>query len=56
MRSRFEQLGFIDQVDVFALEAGPLPGLLVVDGVDEAMPVLFIDKVLVGAVVEARIT
>ncbi len=47
-----EQLGLVHQVDVLALEAGPLLGVLVVDGIDEAMPVLLIDKVLVGAVVE----
>src|SRR3989338_4779795 len=53
---RLEQLRLVYQIDVLALEAGPLLGLLVVYRIDEAVPVLFIDEVLVGAVVEARIT
>lgn len=39
-----------------ALEAGPGLGLLVVNGVDEAMPVLLVHEVLVHPVVEAGIT
>src|SRR5574337_654079 len=52
---RLEQLRLVDQVDVLALEAGPLPRLAIVDRVDEAVPVLLVDEVLVGAVVEARV-
>ena len=51
-----EQLGLIHQIDVGALEACPGLGALVIDGVDEAVPVFLIDKILVHAVVEARIT
>src|SRR6266487_4274664 len=52
---RLEELRLVDQVDVLALEARPLLARLVVDRVDEAMPVLFVDEVLVGPIVEARI-
>ena len=50
-----EQLGLVDQIDVLALEASPLLGLLVVDRVHETVPILLIDEVLVGAIVEARV-
>src|ERR1035437_876108 len=55
-RRSFEELGFVQQINVLTLEASPLLGVLVVDRIDEAMPVLFIDKVLVGAIVETGIT
>jgi len=55
-RGGLEQLRLVDEVDVLALEARPLLRLLVVDRVDEAVPVLLVDEVLVGPVVEARIT
>src|SRR5574340_1377821 len=54
--SGLEQLGLVDQIHVGALEAVPLFGVLVVDRVHEAMPILLIDKVLVHAVVEAGVT
>src|SRR5512139_534712 len=54
--SGLEQLGLVDQVHVGALEAVPLFGVLVVHRVHEAVPVLLVDEVLVGAVVEAGIT
>ena len=56
MSSGLEQLALVHQVDVSTLEAGPLLRVLVVDGVHEALPVLLVDEVLVGAVVEAGVT
>src|SRR6266496_1998935 len=54
-RRRLEQLRLVDEVDVLALEARPLPAVPVVHGIDEAMPVFLVDEVLVRAVIEARI-
>ena len=51
-----EELGLIDQIDMCTLEALVGLGLFVVDGVNEALPVLLVDEVLIHAVVETRIT
>jgi hypothetical protein len=51
-----EQLGLVDQINMGALEAGPLLSFFVIHRVNKTLPVLLIDKVLVHAVVETRVT
>ncbi len=55
-RFLFEQFGLVNQIFVRTLEACELFGFLVIDGVHETMPVFFVDKVLVGTIVETWVT
>ncbi len=51
-----EQLGLVDEINVCTLEACPLLALFVIDRVHKALPVLFVNEVLIHAVVETGIT
>ena len=56
MTALLEQFGLVYQINVSTFEAGPLLGVLVVDGVYEATPVFFVNEVFVHAIVETGVT